>query len=795
MELQETTNTPARPPLRPAVSVKLVPLERCSYLWVFLLQLLIVATAVVAFSYFLGEDEHKLTMVYMTTTLTPFMLLAMGSIVSLCPKDTWVRASSFILCELIFLCRSFIYFRMKNYPGAIGNLMFFGVYYLIYRAMEKLAACLPAKLNNDNESLNKFNCQTIPLTTTGSLMSMLYCASESFSCLLDEENHNDVENCADKINSNEGMLWFLTLSAFAKLYIIPHLEVQYSVADLLRFDLKNSREAVLVLLTAVVGLYTIFVYASSEKLHENFDHRTNTTTTKVVIMDGNETALRNTITKIVPFMIGLIPLVLNLSKNMIPRFRVMTRTTLRARIAPIYRWILELVALTITSLNVYYVFLVYTSTNIEQEVNKIEKWRILCWATNPLIWVVVTLHFFGTPTAQKRKENVMFFLFSMFFVLQTLGNFFQAKIDTERGETRLNSVFVNGFLALMVIPIYLMVNSSRKMLAKHHIDDIDAHLQRCLSLAISIVPPIIFLFAEPQSCVAYANNYKIEQCALLRESNYVVGGHLSYAFLFYVTFGYKLDSMTKGGLLSLQDMRFHTVVQLFCLIISSTTCFLVYGMRNSEQYAERVLYEENIGKLDEFLTSVKPNSIVGTCWVITFFTQLLHSRRMEAEAKFHRRSVDDQNHSKIIHRFTSWVDQRTKKIIEKFHVNDDEARVATPIRVILFLMSISSGVLSLFVVRIAGLTFVFTHLSDNLVADKFIGICLAGGWGAGTYFQYRRGLAWKTSIVFGVFTSIAWLGVLKLKKTLIKGRGRDKQFTAAKSRQLTRSLFASLTSL
>ena len=122
-------------------------------------------------------------------------------------------------------------------------------------------------------------------------------------------------------------------------------------------------------------------------------------------------------------------------------------------------------------------------------------------------------------------------------------------------------------------------------------------------------------------------------------------------------------------------MRFHTVVQLICLIISSTTCFLVYGMRNSEQYAERVLYEENIGKLDEFLTSVKPNSIVGPCWVITFFTQLLHSRRMEAEAKFHWRSVDDQKHSKMIHRFTSWVDHNTKKIIEKFQLGDDEARV------------------------------------------------------------------------------------------------------------------------
>ena len=318
-------------------------------------------------------------------------------------------------------------------------------------------------------------------------------------------------------------------------------------------------------------------------------------------MDGDELALRNTLTTIAPFMIGLVPLVMNLSKNAIPRFRVTTSTTLRARIAPVYRWILEFVALIITSLNGYYVFLAYTSTSTEQEVRKVEKWRVHTWSTNPFIWVVVSLHFFGTPTARKRKENLMFFLFSMFFALQTLGNFLQAKIDAEGGETRQTSAFANVFWTLMTIPIYLMANSSRKMLAKHHIDDIDAHLQRCLSLAVSIIPPIIFLFAEPQSCVAYANNYKVAQCKLLYQSNYVVGGHLSYAFLFYVVFGYKLDKMSKGGLLSLQDMRFHTVVQLFCLIISSTTCFLVYGMRNSELYAKRVLYEENIGKIDEFL--------------------------------------------------------------------------------------------------------------------------------------------------------------------------------------------------
>jgi len=35
-------------------------------------------------------------------------------------------------------------------------------------------------------------------------------------------------------------------------------------------------------------------------------------------------------------------------------------------------------------------------------------------------------------------------------------------------------------------------------------NDINLHLERCLSLAISILPNIFFLYAEPQACVAYA---------------------------------------------------------------------------------------------------------------------------------------------------------------------------------------------------------------------------------------------------------------------------------------------------
>jgi len=134
-------------------------------------------------------------------------------------------------------------------------------------------------------------------------------------------------------------------------------------------------------------------------------------------------------------------------------------------------------------------------------------------------------------------------------------NFCPSKPTNSNIYYREYSAYGNGFWCLGIFPVYLILNSSRTMLSKIHVDDIEKHLTKCLMLAAAMLPSIVFLLAEPQSCVMYANDYKIEVCTLMFESNYIIGGHLSYVFLFYVTFGYKLDWMSSDGLLSLKGER------------------------------------------------------------------------------------------------------------------------------------------------------------------------------------------------------------------------------------------------
>tara|TARA_B110000971_G_C19540331_1_gene289985 strand:- start:51 stop:206 length:156 start_codon:yes stop_codon:yes gene_type:complete len=50
--------------------------------------------------------------------------------------------------------------------------------------------------------------------------------------------------------------------------------------------------------------------------------------------------------------------------------------------------------------------------------------------------------------------------------------------------------------------------------------------------------------------------------------------------MFYVIFGYKLDGVSREGLLTLTDMQLHTVLQLMLFSFVSVMCLLVYGMRS-----------------------------------------------------------------------------------------------------------------------------------------------------------------------------------------------------------------------
>ena len=233
---------------------------------------------------------------------------------------------------------------------------------------------------------------------------------------------------------------------------------------------------------------------------------------------------------------------------------------------------------------------------------------------------------------------------------------------------------------------------------------------------------------------------------------------------------------------------------MFILFYSSTLCFVVYGMRNSELYAERVFNNEKVGRLDTFLASISPNAVVSACWLITCLTQLLHAKRMDTEAKFHRRSVDDQNHSKIVHRITSWIDHKMKKKIEIFQVGVGVARIATPIRVILLVLSASPGAVSLFTACTKNLLtpeqyyilasgnnslcfslttafmYVFSNLEDNFVVDKLCLLWVLMIFGTDAYIKGGGLGKWVPNFVFGTVFAIANCAALKMKATTVRGK-------------------------
>jgi len=112
---------------------------------------------------------------------------------------------------------------------------------------------------------------------------MLYIASETFACLFDGSGFVEdeprspgdtpydvkgVNVCLDISNSNEAMLWLMCLGMFFKLIIVPNLARKYDNDNIMRFDLKNGREQVQMIMIAFTSIFAMFVFATSEELRD-----------------------------------------------------------------------------------------------------------------------------------------------------------------------------------------------------------------------------------------------------------------------------------------------------------------------------------------------------------------------------------------------------------------------------------------------------------------------------------------------------------------------------------------------
>ena len=183
---------------------------------------------------------------------------------------------------------------------------------------------------------------------------------------------------------------------------------------------------------------------------------------------------------------------------------------------------------------------------------------------------------------------------------------------------------------------------------------------------------------------------------LLEWCNFNFVTHLTSMFVFFIIFGFKMNSVSIDGFHSLREAQFHIIIQGTLFAGESVFCIVLFGMRNSEKF-EQIVYAtglDDVSGLDKFLSSSTPATFVQFSWFIIFLLQIQHNHRMETEAVgLHRLSVDSADtfvHQNYFHRVMTSVDARMKKLIAKVEVEDDDegTHIATPLKWLFFLSAI-----------------------------------------------------------------------------------------------------------
>ena len=79
-----------------------------------------------------------------------------------------------------------------------------------------------------------------------------------------------MNNCVDVVDSNTSLLYFMVISAFTKVYILPHLPNTYTIDEVVRFAF-NSREMVQVIIYGFSSVFTLFIFATGTEISKFVD--------------------------------------------------------------------------------------------------------------------------------------------------------------------------------------------------------------------------------------------------------------------------------------------------------------------------------------------------------------------------------------------------------------------------------------------------------------------------------------------------------------------------------------------
>lgn len=455
----------------------------------------------IALAYFFVDNSpgsgYRKTIEYIILTIQPFYVVFGSLINSFCPNPNYTSHKAFGLLGLfniqfITAVRLYAYYETNEgalAPGVGLSLIFWPLFYSICK---NKASKLPQKLNHNVNLINHHNLTMIPIFAVSTLLSLLYMSSESFSCLFDDNHYGmAVTNCQDEINSNETVMMFFAMAVYLKLYTIPHMEEDYSLADVMRLNFTSARDQLLLIFTAIVGLFALFIFSSStlewdrvtctsEFCIDSCPPTKNSTTIKFAIFNEEEAQIRETYITFCIVSVALVPVLMLLNKKRMKWLRDQIKTTILGRLSPLYCIILDLGCFIGIGLACYYVKLASTPNPTWQDAVLINKWRITSESFLFVLDACALFRLFANPKSTRKREKLSALYPLIFLALLYVGNYLERETELELNK------YKNVTLFIAYIPLVVIALKSRVMLSKTTPQVINNHVQRIFVLGVQV---------------------------------------------------------------------------------------------------------------------------------------------------------------------------------------------------------------------------------------------------------------------------------------------------------------------
>ena len=389
---------------------------------------------------------------------------------------------------------------------------------------------------------------TLPLITFSTLLSLMYLFAESIGCLI-ENDHYPIA-CYDITMSNNAFAMVFVVFGFLRIWVIPFSPSIYTPAHIAQFDfsLNEMMQFICFVFGSISG---VFLFASSAELDDEKN---------VSKYFENKFQLRRTIK-----MFSFIMLVIAVGVSFLPlklsgsyaglKLKALLSTRSPMELGKVYRYIsFTFCLMVLFCLDLP--FLVYSARfYIDNDVMFLYRQAkelclvaLLAW---PILLISVNLYFFSRPRGTSVLPKIVFGFLILHPLMLATGNLMLGDNEALLKHAVAGGIFVINFLPSC---------KSLQHFGSQSPTVISEHLQNYLLRVISVMAPVMFLFAEGLGCALRFGNRQVRrelatwlttrsnsstpnlmrlaslrssQCETLIDSNLTVSLHLSMSVIYY----------------------------------------------------------------------------------------------------------------------------------------------------------------------------------------------------------------------------------------------------------------------